>query len=657
MAALGRDSALGPAAPPSAERRVPSAARVGAATVLALLAAGALVAAAAELAVLGARRFGDGQAIGMGWRIVWMTPLADVLLFALAGLPLLALARRRAGLPIAAAAFLAAALAAASVALLFERIAWYAAAVLAAGVGVQAARLAAAHPLGTARLARRAAWTLGALAIAGGTGTAGWHALRERRALAGLPAAPEGAPNVLLIILDTVRAASLGLYADLYGSDQAPDGTSRALAHIAERGVVFDRAIATAPWTLPSHISLFTGKYPSELEAGWTEPLAEHHLTLAEALSARGYRTGGFVANLAYAAGERGLAQGFHRYEDFTPSAGEIALSSSAARWLATRRPIRRWLGTAELLNRKSAGEVVAAFSEWLGEEAPGPGGAPRPWFAFLNFWDAHVPYLPPEPFASRFGRGGAWTDFQHARNFANWLEPTAMDAGVVARERGAYEGAVAYADEQLLALLVWLGETGELDRTIVVVASDHGEEFMEHGHMSHSFTLYLPSVHVPLVIAGPAGSGVPRGVRVPRVVSLRDIPATVMELVEGAAVGPNPFPGRSLARLWSGAGADKPALGSLALSQVRRMPRAPSGVPAARGTGFMQSLVVEDRYHYIVNGDGTEEVYDVVADPWERENLAAGDVGRAVAARWRASIPAPPAPRPARIPTRPSTR
>src|SRR5688500_9027832 len=219
-----------------------------------------------ELGLLAHSKFIAKNVVNVGWRVVYMTPLANAMLFALIGAPLIALAARKRGLDIRIAVFVAASLMIACVLLLYEGLHSYAVAVLAVGGGVQLARMAAGRSGGFARLVQSGALVLGGALIVLGVAASGWQAIRERRALASLPPATDNAPNVLLLILDTVRAASLGLY-----GNARP--TTPEIERLAQRGVVFDRAIATAPWTLPSHVSLFTGRYLSETEAGWKTPL------------------------------------------------------------------------------------------------------------------------------------------------------------------------------------------------------------------------------------------------------------------------------------------------------------------------------------------------------------------------------------------------
>src|SRR5207237_241264 len=165
------------------------------------------------------------------------------------------------------------------------------------------------------------------------------------------------------------------------------------LEEIASTGVCFDRAVATAPWTLPSHASMFTGHFPHEQSADWQRALDSKYPTLAEVLSARGYRTAGFVANVVYCERSAGVARGFAHYEDFLFSWERVARSSHLACYFADKFGLWPCLPEAH----KDAGRVNHEFLKWL--DAAGAG----PFFVFLNYMDAHDPYVAPVPFKGRF--------------------------------------------------------------------------------------------------------------------------------------------------------------------------------------------------------------------------------------------------------------
>ena len=195
-------------------------------------------------------------------------------------------------------------------------------------------------------------------------------------------AAASGAPNILLLVLDTVR----GSYLSLYGFDRA---TTPNLERWGRRGVVFDRAIAPAPWTLPSHASLFTGQVATALKVGWEQPLVPESRTLAEVLQSRGYSTAGFIANALYCNAGQGLAQGFEHYEDFQWTPADLLLTTGIGAALLNNDWLRRQAGEFQLPGRKSAAQLNAAVLAWV------DGPRVRPFFVFANYFDAHIPVLP----------------------------------------------------------------------------------------------------------------------------------------------------------------------------------------------------------------------------------------------------------------------
>ena len=577
----------------------------------------ALLASLVELAILGWRKLVAGEVIGMGPQALWLTPAADLLFFALAGAPALLAARLAPRLvrPAFAAGWLGF-LAALAALLMFERLHTYAVLVLAAGVGVQVARWAATRPAGFARVVRASLPPLAGLVVVLASGTAAYGLLRERRAVGALPAAAEGAPNVLLLILDTVRARSLSLYG--HTSPTTPN-----LERLARQGVVFDWAIAPAPWTLPSHAAMFTGRYSHEIKAGWGTPMETGVPTIAEAFGANGYRTAAFVANLEYATYERGLARGFQRYEDFESSWGQLALSSSVGRYLQGKGSLRNLVGYQEVLNRKRAPAIAGDFLRW--QRSVAESDARRPWFAFLNFFDAHLPYLPPEPFASKFGHGRQWTSNQFMPNAMWWLNTDEMPDAVLKAEQGAYEGAIAALDHEIGLLMAELERRGQLENTIVVITSDHGEEFKEKGVVTHAHSIYVPALHVPLLVVAPGRA--PAGLRVAEPVSLRDLPATLMELAEPKKKWK--FPGHSLARAWRPEGAIPIAATPLAapshvLSQLKLLESfsGPKSVETRIARKSFAQSVIQWPHHFIRYRDGSEELYDLAKDPWEQTDL-----------------------------------
>lgn len=566
-----------------------------------------------EVLLLGIKKFALGHFINQSPWIIWMTPAADAGLMLLAGLGLWAIARLFPGrVRIGHAVFVYAFIGFFALTLMAYQLHDIARVVLSAGLASVVVRVAVSQP--GLRVLRVIRTGTAAIVLAIGAASAalyGYRALGESRALAGLPDAEAGLPNILLIVLDTVRAISTGLVGDEGGS--AP-----LLQAFAKEGVTFEWAFSTAPWTLPSHASMLTGLYAHEHGADWDTPLPDTTLTLQEYLRDFGYLTGSFVAN-QYLSQEYGLGDGFIRVEDYRISPGELVRSTSIGRRvLAPGSLLRQVTGFHQLLGRKSARDVNDSFLAWRRDHED------RPFFAMLNYLDAHVPYLAPEPF--RLARGDTAT----RRNpmFQWGWEWTRDD--VNAEER-AYEATIGYLDFELNRLLDALAERGELDNTIVVITSDHGEQFGQHGHMQHSGSLYLNSLHVPLVIHYPGGA--PAGTRVDDPVTLRDLPRTILDL---AGLEADTFEGRSLRRHWDRALARANAAEPV-LAEVTTGIRPPEEYPRARGD--MQSVIL-GRYHLIRNGDGTLELYDFSADPLEERNLANDPNARPILERLQRALP-----------------
>jgi arylsulfatase A-like enzyme len=442
------------------------------------------------------------------------------------------------------------------------------------------------------------------------TGLAGWHVVSERRALAALPPAPSGAKNVLLIIWDTVRSSSLGLYG--YARPTTP-----SLERLAAHGVTFDMALSTAPWTLTSHASMFTGRFPYELSADILTPLNTEYSTVAEKLSAGGFVTAGFVANSYYCDVDNGLARGFLHYEDFVVSPGEILIASSFGRAVTSSPRVRKLVGYYDVVARRSADDISGSFLHWL------DGRPNRPFFAFLNYYDAHLPYLPPEPWRSRFGPHGSlelWRlDHSHTRT-AELLGRGGMTRAQKQELLDSYEGGIAYLDNRLGLLLDSLDKRGLLKNTVVIVASDHGEHQGEHsGVYGHNRTLYTQETRVPLVISVPGEDSLARRVKTP--VTLRDIAATVLDL---SAMGSNAsLPGTSLSRYW----------------------RAPQSGAATKPDTVMSQYaqlnlvaIADGRYHLVRGPRKGIHLFDLVADPDEAHDLAETPEGAPIVASMTAS-------------------
>lgn len=569
-----------------------------------------------------------GVMLRVGRDFLWLTPLADLMVFVLAGLALLAAGRflpkaiRRS---VVTGVF--AGIATLAVGFSLERLHPAAVFLLAYGVGALAGR----RTSGPIRYPR----VLGvsvviALLFVGVSATR--LELRDRGVhrywLTQMPAPRAEAPNIVLLILDTVRGASLDFLGDLQPQPTVAPVRAPALEELADRSVVFTKAIAPSPWTLPSHGSMFTGRWANGLAGSHRPPGAEGSqgldpgmVTVAEVLRGEGYLTAGFTGNLLWTFAETGLGLGFLTYEDYEVSPAQTFLSCSIGRRLAGTDWLRGVFKHHELLNRKGAPRVMDQFLDW--EEA----NRGRPFFAFLNFFDAHEPHFPPDSLKRTLPPGSRWDDFSHhvgvvvgawaARNDKWDMDPVERRA-----HAAGYHGAILRMDAELRRMLDELERRGTLEHTVVIIAGDHGEQLGEHDLFGHDNSLYLPALHVPLMVFDPRGEGTHRVVR--SVVSLRDIAATILDLagIEAASAG---IPGNSLARYWTepeaASGDSVEPLSETAFSVLYQGSPTEPWYPVERGPALYS--LVDTAYHYILNGDGTEELFDLRSDPGEVFNLS----------------------------------
>lgn len=585
--------------PPRAGSIVPPAVLFRAAVVL------AVVTAFGELLVRLADLKYRHTPLAAGPSIVWMAPLMNLVWFA--GGALLVIIGRRVIPRITTPAHSLALLtmpAFISAAWLIPRVHKEAALLLAIGLAIQTGRILATRTGRLTRLTRSAfaPAVVGTLILI--IAVTGWLRLRESRAMAALPDAEPGMPNVLLLILDTVRSYNLSTYG--YARPTTP-----MLARLARTSVQFDRAFAPSSWTMPSHATLFTARWPYELRTGPRRPLSSGHPTLAELLNNAGMATGGFAANFEYLNWEYGLTRGFTHFEDYPHNLAMFFTSTSIGRMLMEYNTFRKPLGFYGSPKSKTARTVNEQFLEWVNGLDPD-----RPFFAFLNYFDAHHPYSPPEPYLTRFGPHGAIRWRGQELKFAE------LSKEEISRKVNQYDGGIAYLDAEIERLLVALDTRGELDNTIIVIASDHGEHWGDHDLLSHGNSMYRQLLQVPLIIAAPGK--LPSGGHVSTSVSLRDLPATILDAA--GVQSRSEFPGASLLPIARG---DSSAPRSPIFSEG-----APFGAIGARS-------LIDDGLHYIRRLDGSEELYDLEHDSLEVHNLSGNPTYTAVLHSLRADMDA----------------
>jgi arylsulfatase A-like enzyme len=306
-------------------------------------------------------------------------------------------------------------------------------------------------------------------------------------------------PNIVLITLDTVRSDRLSVY-------DPKRQTSPNLKKLAEQGALFHDAVSSSSWTLPGHAGLFTGKSPSQHNAhGNHQVLDESHVTLAERLLERGYNTGGFVSG-PYCKAKFGLAQGFQVYKDRL----DFFEWNTTYDIFSIRRILKEvfptvWKEVFQADGERIAPEVNADALRWLDSLSND-----SPFFLFLNYYDAHDPYVLGEEFLGQFtDQRRPYSEVDAVLDSIYYGGPRRFEFETVSEDLrqymlALYDAEIFYLDLHVGKLMASLRERGVYENTIFVITSDHGEEFFEHGGVLHRQTLFEEVLAVPLFIFGP---------------------------------------------------------------------------------------------------------------------------------------------------------
>jgi arylsulfatase A-like enzyme len=410
-----------------------------------------------------------------------------------------------------------------------------------------------------------------------------------------IPAALADRPDVILIMVDTLRADRLPVYG--YSGASTP-----AIDRLAADGVVFDNPHAQASWTKPSTATLLTGLYPSTHRAiGKADRLPREVVTLAESLRAGGWRTGGIVSNVNLSPSYQ-FDQGFGEYIYLAPdfffgareSSSKLAMYNGLRlireRFLSRRKEVRHYY--------QDAATVTEAGNAWLDRNR----GAR--FFLFIHYMDPHDPYFRHPYDGSAVAR----------------VQTPSPDAARARELSDLYDGEVDYLDVHLGAFLDHLRALGLYDDALIVLVADHGEEFHEHGGWWHGTTLYEEQIRVPIIMKPPAhgAAGLAPGSRRAGLARLLDVTPTI-----------------------------------LAVAGVEAPPRT-QGISLAEGEDAAQSFAEEDfegnrlralragTWKIIEANPGNPrglpeiELFDLTADPGETRSLAAKDEGRWKAMRAR---------------------
>jgi arylsulfatase A-like enzyme len=558
--------------------------------------------------------------------ILWVSPLVDLFFFLLIACPVALVSRAIQRIPgLRVLVFILTFLTAYDWLLVTGRLYKRAGLLLALGIAVAFTRWLKKHETPVVRFWARSLPALLGIFLVLLIGIEGGKRFRESYATSHLPAAAPGSPNVLLIVIDTLRADHLSAYG-------YPRPTTPQIESLASHGVLFENAIAPSSWSLPSHASLVTGRSIHEHGLGNVQPMPwlgwrnrslNGFPTLGEALQQRGYRTGAFSANRIYFTSNVGLGRGFLHFEDYFDSVGDGFVRTQLGREFARL-----------YLNRSSRSKFTRFFrgvglSSWLDKDSEGSGeygGAfgvrkradelnrearrwiertrDHPFFVFLTYLDVHYSYGGPPEYAK-----------------PPWDHGSAIDK---------YDAGLKYEDDYIGRFLADLDRDGILKNTLVIVTSDHGESLGDHGLSYHGAALYRELVRVPLIFSWPGH--LPEGVRVVGPVGNKEIAATIMSIVAGHC---DPFPQVALDSMWgrstkqastnsaAGSGSDR----SFVVSElpetntIVKEDRVMQGKEPLATDGWMRSLV-SSRWQLITHEKYGDQIYDWKTDPSEARDL-----------------------------------
>jgi len=438
-------------------------------------------------------------------------------------------------------------------------------------------------------------------------------------------------PNVILVVMDTVRADHLSCYG--YARKTTPN-----IDRIARDGVLYENAFSAAPWTPPSHASIFTGKYPSHhLTIGKDVRSKEGNTSLAEILSRNGY----FSVGITYCEilGLRsGFERGFNKFIEVRPP--------SISRALCSRELIRTLIYGQD----KGAYEATKNAIKFCKKSYT----KKEPFFLFINYFNAHTPYDPPRPFKKKFHSNLNQPRFYAKELLLNKLSGRTSE-NISSREldirklrwiasggggftfaakqvsiseaewevvKSWYDGEIAYLDYMLGRLINFLHHKDIFDNTFLIITSDHGENFGEHGLAVHPLCVYDSLLHVPLIMSHP--DLVPKGKRITSLVSTIDILPTLTELlnikldetIQGKSL--YPFEDREIHEFVCAEYGGLHTRGFQGLKAWKISPKVKSALEQVdRGCKCIRTLT----YKYILTHQ-KEELYNIRDDPLEHVNL-----------------------------------
>jgi uncharacterized sulfatase len=463
----------------------------------------------------------------------------------------------------------------------------------------------------------------------------------------------------LLIVLDTLRADRLSCYG--YSRETSPH-----LDAFAEDAVLFQRPVSPAQWTIPAHASIFTGEYPS---THMTNQIYDKHSPdqplLAELLGQEGYRTVSFCNNPLLGVVENDLDRGFeevYNYGGALPNRPAAADSRPRIVGRVMRHlgrlmgrvttPIQDlfarhdWLLNIALhprivnlwhANLNFKGDTSLSIRDMLGMLRTHRKKGDRPLFTFVNLMETHLPYRPPQRFIQRFApyyrNDREARDFMERYNLEHyrWMIPLEEPLNEVQDRvlNDLYDAEIAYQDHLLRRLFEYLDQPEVRDNTLVIITSDHGEGLNNHNFVGHSLVAYDDLVRVPLIVRYPRAY--PQGKRVDNPVSTRRIFHAALQAagIDLNGNGSNGVPvdvdGLSLSQALNGSDPEEGIVYTEAYTPDTLIALMKSQTPAMIETfrcNQMRRAVYQDAYKLITVGEDPDELFDVIADPAELDNL-----------------------------------
>ena len=376
-------------------------------------------------------------------------------------------------------------------------------------------------------------------------------------------------PNILWIVVDTMRADRLG----------GPKDLTPYMDRLGQRGVVFETAYAQAPWTLPSIGSMMTSMHPKEHGAGGRlgrfQSVRAGVPTAASVFAKAGYTTHAIV-NVEFLRKKYGVTRDFQQVD------------------------VEAYNNNEEVRN---ATRTTDAALEYMQKAAEG-----QPFFLLLHYFDMHAVYDPPQPFRARYAAPQDQADGPGRTMFGTRDHLMALRAGRlelspewIDRAERLYDGEVAYTDAEIGRLLDQIDALGLSDNTLIVLCGDHGEEFLDHGGFEHGHTVYEELIHVPLIMAGPKIQG---GQRISEAVRMIDILPTLCQWADVG--GERTFVGESLMGFLRGEG-----------GQARKV--------LSHGNMWGDPFTAwrDGDWKLILSEDGNTELYRLPDDPGEQQDLS----------------------------------